>query len=127
MVLAGLAAFANACLLIGGMVFAIARWKRHPRISRLVVTGLGINLLSRTLGLLAPMLLSTTVAPTPSDFASYMQVLSIGGSMMRFVSWVLILRAIFLDRESVNQTSEDFLAADGREGNETGNPYQPPS
>ena len=83
---------------IGGLVWAIRTWSRHPRVSLLVVVGLAIQIVD-TLGASA---LNGTMPFLMEHYGSSIQemgvfytVIGIGRSLASTAAWALILVAMF--------------------------------
>ena len=82
-----------------GIVLAVAHWRRHPRVSALLVAGLAIYMVAT---LLVAFLNATTpwfAARRPTAHVGLLLgIASVGRSFIGAVAWGLALAAVFVDR-----------------------------
>lgn len=82
-----------------GILLAVTRWGRHPRVSALLVAGLaiyvGMTLLAAGLNATVPWFASTRPA---AYVGLLLGIVSVGRSFIGAVAWGLVLAAVFADR-----------------------------
>jgi hypothetical protein len=101
----GLAILAQIPVLIVwlvGIVLAVARWSRHPRVSLIAVIGLAILAVQAVLSSfvfpwLQVALMRSMAFPRMGLLATVAQAF---GALVRALGWGLVLAAVFLGRES---------------------------
>jgi hypothetical protein len=89
-------------LLLGGIVFAMARWNRHPRVSFLTVLGLGFYLLESTLFTFL-IYLMPSVLPTGGPLAIneiFFTVLYVLDDFAYAAVIIVLVSAVFTQRAS---------------------------
>lgn len=117
-------------LWIGGIVWAIGRWRHHPRVSLLVVIGLSAMILNGLAGMVLPALLAQV--SSSADIASQMLWLNAGLSIPQLAAWTCLLVATFGWRNEIvtrtmvkTNASEPQFDVPGTAG-EGSNPYRAP-
>lgn len=85
-----------------GLVFAIARWKKSPRKSILVLIGLSVMLLG---GLTDIIQYYMTVNMTASiNWVRFLRIFPLVGTFFDLAGWILCLIAIFMEDKKENET-----------------------
>jgi hypothetical protein len=88
-----------------GLMLAIVRWQRHPRVSLLATCGFAIlgavSLVSSFFYALVPSLLSEGLGGE-SDVGTAMAVYSVIATLINAVAWSLVVWALFVDRKPVS-------------------------
>lgn len=87
--------FLAICIVAGAL--AVARWDKHPTASVLVVTGVGIQLMTRVAGIALPMVMTREGMPTSSLGLLYGAVGLVGS-----IGFACLVAAIFVDRDTRN-------------------------
>jgi hypothetical protein len=79
-----------------GIIIAISRWRRHPRVSMLVVGGLALHLAANVLHVCASVLIPYVLASGDRDhiMVAY-SVIQIVFAGLYAVAWGMILLAVF--------------------------------
>jgi hypothetical protein len=88
---------------LAGIVFAVVRWNRHPRVSALVVAGLSIFVISIFFGVLVS-LMPAFIHSRGVPFAlatNIVSALNLLLTLARILGWGLILAAVFANRNKV--------------------------
>lgn len=81
-----------------GIVIAVMRWQRHPRVSQLVVIALGVLIVAAVLNLTLNVLLPQILMRSGGDATTLGVVFTITGaifSLIQTVCWAMILVALF--------------------------------
>jgi hypothetical protein len=85
---------------VGGCL-AIARWRRHPRVSLLVLLSIGAMLVAAVGMQVSVWFISRAMSgPSFGSLAPYLAVLGLAHMLLRTTAWVAILTAIFGWRSS---------------------------
>ena len=91
-------------VILGGSVFAIVRWKRHPRVSLITVLGLGIYLVDTFAFALLFHYLPTffhNLRLTPGNISVLDSVLSVCDDFVYAAVLILLVAAAFTQRNKV--------------------------
>ncbi len=120
--------FFHLVLLVALLIFLMTRWSRYPRPVGYAMAGIGLMLLSTILGSLVPMLIMRMLSS--NAVLNAMLGLQLLNSLANVCAWLLIIKAILVDRESrVPQdypTTIDPIITRPYEGPERNpNPYSP--
>jgi cytochrome c biogenesis factor len=91
-------------LLIAVLIFLMTRWSRHPRPVGYALAGIGLMLFSAILGSVVPMLVSQMLAS--SAVLNVMLGLRVVSLLIEVIAWLLIVKAILVDRE--NRMTHDY-------------------
>jgi len=89
-------------VLIVGLIFAIIRWKKHPRTSLLTLIAIVIILIVTILGVISNSFLPQILYTSNIDYSTIgiiFSVTSVLFNIMTAVSWVLLLIALFGKRK----------------------------
>lgn len=90
-----------------GIVLAILRFGRHPRVSISVILGLFVLFVSTLIALTVPILFNQIVrelsGPQTASVLTFLLWLQRAPLVLDFVGWLLILVGIFADRKTVTQ------------------------
>lgn len=91
-------------LLLVGIVFAMARWNRHPRVSFLTILGLGFYLLESTLFIFLIYLMPSILpASGPIDVSeAFYTVLYVLDDIAYAAVIIVLVAAVFAQRPRVN-------------------------
>ncbi len=86
---------------IGGIVLALARWRRHPMVSLMAVAGLAVVLIAALINVYSSMVLPRAMAdagkPIPEVVTS-MQIRYLVNYLVSSVGWALVVGAVFAGR-----------------------------
>jgi hypothetical protein len=81
-------------VMVVGIIIAVARWQKHPRVSVLLVIALSLEIASAIIYPLLTSILITSVAAV-SDMTTVLAITGLGGAVLRAVLFGLILWAAF--------------------------------
>jgi hypothetical protein len=83
---------------LAGIILAIMRWQRHPRVSLLVLIALILilieTIINSFLGIWIPLMLSQQGA-TPGQMGTILAIWRLFASILGAVTWGLVLVAVF--------------------------------
>ena len=91
-------------VMIGGIIFAVLNWQKHPRVSRLTVTALGVLVALNVIGTILAFWLPITVYRGTNSSAALGLTLAVIGfveSLVAAGAWTLLLMAVFKGRSEV--------------------------
>ena len=130
-ILAALPSLMQLLVLLVGIVFALARIRRFPRASTLLIVGLALLLVARIAGWIGTIYLSRTVGVGSGGFAIYHGLLSLMSGLMNAGGMVMIILAVFASRDEVVIEQADDDRQDAQQNNDQpddpANPYSAPA
>lgn len=100
-------------VMIGGIIFAVLNWQKHPRVSRLTVIALGVLLALNVVGTFLSFWLPITVYRDTNSSQALGLTLAITSFVQALIAagaWVLLLMAVFRGRSEVT-TQEQARAS----------------
>jgi hypothetical protein len=80
-----------------GIIWAIARWRRHPQVSMLCVLGFGMMIISQFVGAMSWLFFirTATGANIQETIEGYLLMLRLFNGAITSIGWAMILLAIF--------------------------------
>lgn len=97
-------------VMIGGIIFAVSNWQKHPRVSRLTAIALGVLVALNVVGTILAFWLPITVYRESNSGAALGLTLAIIGfveSLVAAGAWVLLLIAVFKGRSEVEASRRE--------------------
>lgn len=91
-----------------GFVFAIIRWKHHPRVSLLVLFALVLAFIGAILSVVSgmlPLILTQSMDIPMRQVATYTSVFGFLNIALHFVMWVLLMIALFINHKTSSNPS----------------------
>lgn len=87
---------------LAGLIWAVASWKKHPKVSLLATLGLAMFLIQAIVSGLTGPLLQRWIARTFAlrAFAALLAVRGIFAVVLQLLGWVLLLAAVFIERDT---------------------------
>lgn len=89
-----------------GFVFAILRWKWHPRVSLLIVIALVLAFFGSIISVISnllPLYMSRNMNVAASQIGVYMGIIGVVNILLHFVMWILLIIALFVGRKPAPQ------------------------
>ena len=102
-------------------VFALSKRHLSSRASNLALTGIGLFFLSWLVGRVVPTALAQTVANSQLGF--WITAVGLVNAVLSAIGFVLLIVAVFVDREPRKQDPDNFLPGDDRSAIQERNPY----
>jgi hypothetical protein len=87
--------FAIVIIWVIGVVFALSRWRRHPRVSLFALLAFGIMLVSRFQGVLLPPIMMNYGWTEDQIGPIFFTVINLITGLTSAVAWAFVLCAIF--------------------------------
>ena len=91
-------------VMIGGIIFAVSNWQKHPRVSRLTAIALGLLVALNLVGTVLAFWLPITIYMETNSGTALGLTLTIIGfveSLIAAGAWVLLLMAVFKGRSEI--------------------------
>ncbi|HEX8227863.1 MAG TPA: hypothetical protein VF826_00970 [Chloroflexia bacterium] len=97
-------------VMIGGIIFAVLNWEKHPRVSRLTAIALGLLIALNVVGTILAFWLPLAVYRGSNSSTTLGLTFAIIGVVESFIAagaWVLLLMAVFKGRSEVEASRQE--------------------
>jgi hypothetical protein len=99
-------------IMLGGIVWAIFRWKRHPKVSLTVIIGLTLMLLHGVIFVVVFTAIHRFVGYDIGNFQTFQMIASILYNLTLAVFTAILIVAIFMHRKKLPETPvPEYVAA----------------